>query len=178
MKRICKVGALVLTMLLLCSCAKGGTRGSYFSYLDAPAQCSLTGTVNGEPFTAVLQSEGCQNAAGQIAVRAADFTLTYLSPAALAGVQVDYESATDTFRISLGELCAEGEEYAALGAVGEVLLRESAVETTRGLDGGRVCFETMDGASRTINAQGVPVRVSWTGGGRKIEVEVSGWNSN
>lgn len=167
--------ALALVLIALCSCTRGAGSMRYFSYLDAPAQCALSGQLNGTAFTATLQSEGRAVRSGEIADCAADFTLTYLSPAALAGVQVTYENESDTYRVTLGELHAQGEEYAALGAVGKMLLTESAVSTTARRDDAGVRFETMDGATRVIDAQGVPTSVRWCDGGRCIEVEISDW---
>lgn len=166
---------LVLLLIFLCSCKRSGGNIRYFSYLDSPAQCALSGQLNGTSFTATLKSEGRASRSGEIADCTADFTLTYLSPAALAGVQVIYESGADTYRVTLGDLHAQGEEYAALGAVGKILLTESAVSTTARHDDAGVRFETMDGAVRVIDAQGVPTSVRWCDGGRCVEVDVSEW---
>ncbi len=175
MRRWIKLCALALLLIWLCSCTQGGGSIRYFSYLDAPAHCAVSGSINGTPFTATLQSEGRTAAKGELAECTAGFTLTYLSPAALAGVRVTYDGEGGSYRVTLGELYAEGEEYAVLGAVGKILLTESAVSTTTQAEGDRVLFETMDGATRMLDVRGRPVRVRWCDGGRRVEVEISEW---
>jgi hypothetical protein len=61
------------------------------------------------------------------------------------------------------------------GFTGEAVLTESAVSTTTRTNNGSVTFETMDGATRVIDAQGAPTSVRWCDGGRCIEVEISDW---
>lgn len=162
-------------LLLLCSCTRGADKTRYFAYLDAPAQCALSGNINGTPFRATLQSEGRSVASGEIADCSADFTLTYLAPDALAGVKVSYDGKNKVYQVTLGELHAKGEAYAALGDVGALLMTESAVTSTSRTQDGGISFDTMDGAARVIDEQGRPVSVRRCDGGRCIEVEICDW---
>jgi hypothetical protein len=169
-----KACAALLCVLLLGAC-KGGDKVRYFSYLDEPIELALSGKLDGTPFTATLRSEGRTTAAGDLTQSNTDFTLTYLSPPALAGVRVEYDADTNQTRISFGELHAQGEVYAALGTPAALLLGESPVTSARREKNGSIYFETMDGAHRTLDKSGRPTQLTWSGEGRTIEVRVEEW---
>ena len=169
-----KACAALLCVLLLGAC-KGGDKVRYFSYLDEGASMSLSGKLDGTPFTATLHSEGRATAQGDLTQSNTDFTLTYLSPPALAGVRVQYDAHTNQTSLSLGELHAQGEVYAALGTPAALLLGESPVTSARQEQDGSIRFETMDGAHRTLDKSGRPTQLVWSGEGRTIEVRVEEW---
>ena len=162
--------AALLAALMLAACGSQSTRVRYFSYLDEGTEYALSGKLDGLPFTATLQSGGRDRAQGDLTQSSADFTLTYLSPPALAGIRVEYDADTNQTRISFGELHAQGEVYAALGAPAALLLGESPVTSARREKNGSIYFETMDGARRTLGTDGKPTHLTWSGEGRSIEV--------
>lgn len=166
-----KACAALLCVLLLGAC-KGGDKVRYFSYLDEPIELALSGKLDGTPFIATLHSKGRATAQGDLTQSNTDFTLTYLSPPALAGVRVEYDADTNQTRISFGELHAQGEVYAALGTPATLLLCESPVTSARREKNGSIYFETMDGATRVIDQNGRPMQLVWSGEGRSIEVSV------
>lgn len=166
-----KACAVLLCVLLLGAC-KGGDKVRYFSYLDEGASMSLSGKLDGTPFTATLRSEGRRAEKGDLTQTGASFTLTYLSPPALAGVRVQYDADTNQTKLSFGELHAQGEVYAALGTPAALLLGESPVTSARREKNGSIYFETMDGAHRTLDKSGRPTQLTWSGEGRTIEVRV------
>lgn len=164
--------AALLAALMLAACGSQSTRVRYFSYLDEGTEYALSGKLDGLPFTATLQSGGRTAAQGDLTQSSADFTLTYLSPPALSGVRVDYDAETSELSVRLGELHATGEVYAALGAPALLLLTESPVSSARRDKVGSICFETMDGARRTLGTDGKPTHLTWSGDGRSVEVRV------
>ncbi len=159
-------------LLLLTACGRTNRPPHYFSYMDVPAEASLSGTLGDVTFCALLKSAGRANGVGAGSSLSCDFTLTYLSPEALAGVRVDYTAATGKIAVALGDLCATGETYAALATPGLLLLTESSVLTsTQGADGSSV-FTTADGARRVSSADGAPVSFSRTTNGYCVDVQV------
>ena len=172
MKRGTRLCALLLAALALCACGRSTRRVRYFSYLEEPISLCLSGQLDGLSFTATLQSEGRPASTGDRAANTADFTLTYLSPPALAGVRVHYDAQTGDISVRLGELHAQGDSYAALCQVGSLLLGESPVTSAGRQADGSIRFETMDGATRVIDQNGRPTHLAWSGDGRRIEVDV------
>ena len=164
--------AVLLAALLFVACGSKSTHVRYFSYLEGPVELALSGKLNGTPFTATLRSGGRSAAQGDLTQSSADFTLTYLSPPALAGVRIDYDADTGKLCVRLGELRAQGEVYAALGAPALLLLTESPVSSARRNEDGSIYFETMDGARRTLDESGRPTYLCWSGEGRSVEVNI------
>ena len=172
------LGLLAALLVALSGCAGRTDAGRSFSYLNGPVQLALTGRVDGMQVQALLQSKGREEGDAPVAVP--DFTLTYLAPDALAGVRVSYRS-DGTYEVSLGELQAQGEAFEALGRIGFLLLRESAVSsrtprTWQGPDGQTreaVVLQTVDGATRWHDAKtGGPLALSCTADGHAIELTV------
>ena len=186
MKKAFILCLLCLVLLGCGGCGRSARSPRYFAYLDRSARASISGNINGLSFTALLQSEGRSTQTGDVASGAPSFTLTYLSPAALAGVKVRYDAVGDQYVLSLEDLDAQGDRYAGLGEVGLMLLHESAVQSTRedrlstpdsnGEQRRVVVLNTLDGAIRTHDAQtGLPLHVTWSAGGRSIELDVQEW---
>ena len=170
---------LCAVLFLLCGCRGQGAQVRYFGYLDEPLSLALSGKLDGMAFRALLESEGRQTATGHLVEGAADFTLTFLSPEALAGVSVRCEEGVLT--VALEGLSDTGEAYEALGWVGSLLTTESAVhsssnQTWTAPDGSTVqAIEaiTADGARRWIDAKtGRPLGLTLTADGRSLEVTV------
>ena len=168
-----KMCAALLGVLLLAACGRQSTHVRYFSYLDEPIELALSGKLDGIPFTATLHSKGRASVEGDLpSTMSASFTLTYLSPPALAGVRVEYDADTNQTSLSLDGLHAQGDVYAALGEVARLLLTESPVTSARRQQDGSICFETMDGAQRTLDEGGRPTHLVWSGEGRSVEVSI------
>ncbi len=186
MKRTCLILLLCLALLGSVGCGKMSKSPRCFAYLDTPAHASLSGSINGLSFTAFLQSEGRAGQMGDVASGAQDFTLTYLSPASLAGIKIQYDAQAEQYYISLDDLHAQGEIYAKLGEAGLLLLNESAVQSTHGdvwsgSSAGSeqrkvIVLNTLDGATRIHDAQtGFPLHVVQNADGQSIEINVSEW---
>ena len=169
----CAAALLAAACLVLVACGRVAQAPRYFAYLDAPAAASLSGKLGDVPFTAALVSEGrAHDADGGLSL-ACDFTLTYLSPSALAGVRVNYTAATDDVSVTLGQLHAQGVDYAALAAPALLLLTESAVKTSAKQADGTLVLTTADGATRLLSTDGVPLSLHCLSDGRRVEVQVS-----
>lgn len=174
---VCRRTALLsIAVLMSLFCAACSHRAPhYFSYLDTPAEAQLSGTLGEVDFTARLTSGGRAAVAGALPL-GCDFSLTYHSPTALAGVRVDYAAATGEITVSLGSLKAQGtsgrEAYAALAAPGVLLLTESAVQSTTAQSDGSHLIVTADGARRLLSADGTPISLTQTADGRRVAVEV------
>ena len=169
---------LMCAAILVCGCSGGGGERRYFSYLEGEVCLSVTGMLDGMDFSALVQSE----AAEQGAIGARGFTLTYLSPEALAGVSVCVRGGEPP-SVRRGELTSQGEAYEPLAWVGELLLKESAVNSTGreqavGADGTpvqAVVLRTADGATRWHDAKtGDPIRLRCQADGRSVEMEITG----
>lgn len=164
--------ALAVACLLLSACGRIGGAPRYFAYLDAPAAASLSGKLGDVAFTATLNSAGRSAAEGASLPLSCDFSMTYLSPPALAGVKVSYAAATGKITVTLGDLCAEGEAFAALAAPALLLLTESPVQASAKQQDGSLAFTTTDGVRRVLSADGLPLSLSRTADGRRLEVDV------
>jgi hypothetical protein len=157
---------LVCAAVLMGGCSGGARERRYFAYLEGEVCLSLSGTLDGMDFSALLNS--AKGSAGD----GRGYDLTYLSPEALAGVRVRIRPGEAPL-VSLGELEAQGEAYAPLVRVGELLLRESAVTASR-REGQLVVLETADGATRWHDAAtGSPVRLRCQADGRVVDVTLT-----
>ena len=174
----CRRAVLLLLTLLLSLCCVGCSHPAprYFAYLDAPVTAQLSGKLGDVDFTAHLTSDGRAAIAGALPL-GCDFSLTYHSPEALAGVRVDYTVAAGKITVSMGDLAAQGEStegiYTALAAPGLLLLTESAVQSTTVQSDGTYLVVTADGARRLLSAKGVPISLTQTADGRRVEVEIT-----
>ena len=175
---VCRRALLLPFALLLSFCCVACSRPAprYFAYLDTPAAVQLSGKLGDVDFTAHLTSGGRAEVEGALPL-GCDFSLTYHSPEALAGIQVDYAAATGEITVSLGGLAARGERregaYSALAAPGLLLLTESAVHNTTVQSDGTYLVVTADGARRLLSADGVPISLTQTADGRRVEVEIA-----
>ena len=161
---------LLLIMLCLFGCQKSSP-ARYFSYLDAPAQATLTGKMVGVPFAATLYSKGRASGAAQ---SMPDLSLTFTSPASLAGMTLTYRAETEDWSLSLGEL-AGITDTDGLGKIAAVLLCEQGIRSSvRGQ--GTVTLTLLDGTVLMLDeATGKPLRATYARDGRVIEITVVAW---
>jgi hypothetical protein len=164
-----RMGALFLVLTLLgglWGCRKPAAR--YFSYLDAPFCAELAGKIDGLAFAATLTSEGRATVGTMPAA-----TLTFTSPASLAGVEVQYYPETG-WKARLGDLegAADG---TGMGEVAALLLTERSVSATR-REAGCVILSLDGGVTLYLDEKtNRPIRVTCAANGRLVEVAVAGW---
>ena len=168
-----RMGALFLVLTLLgglLGCGKPAAR--YFSYLDAPFCAELAGKVDGLSFAATLASEG-RATTGAMPAGMPAATLTFTSPATLAGMEVRFCPETG-WKVTLGDLegAADG---TGMGEVAALLLTERSVSATR-REAGCVILSLDGGVTLYLDEKtNRPVRVTCAANGRLVEVAVVGW---
>jgi hypothetical protein len=164
-----RMALLALTAaLLVCLTACGKPAPRYFSYLDSPFGATLSGKLDGLAFSATLESEGRTSVGVMPAC-----TLTFTSPASLAGIEVQFYPETG-WKVALGDL--EGQtDGEGLGMIASLLLTERAVSESR-REAGCVIL-TLDGGVELTSDEktGLPTRVTYIKDGRSVEVAVVGW---
>lgn len=159
----------VLTVLALaCTLMSCRAARSDFSYLDEPTVLQLCGEVDGLAFRAELRGAGRDTENGHLRCHT-DFVLVYHEPSALSGLTVTYTAADDRYTVRMGEVSVSGDEYAALGEVGRIILTEQAVQS-RVREGDTLHLRTADGVLRTHDAQsGLPVELVFRRGRVQIQ---------
>lgn len=171
-KHLVAVGVAVVIML-------GGLLGCRqearpFGYLENEVCLAVTGQMDGQEFSAIVQGGAAQGQSG--AAGEAVFVVTYLSPQALSGVVVESRPG-EILRVRLGELEAQGEAYEPLAAVGRLLLCESAVVSSHReatANGEVLVLRTADGATRRHDAKtGAPLSIRHVADGRALEMTVA-----
>lgn len=167
------MGALFLVLTLLgglLGCRKPAAR--YFSYLDAPFCAELAGKIDGLAFAATLESEG-RATTGTMPAGMPAATLTFTSPATLAGVEVQYYPETG-WKARLGDL-EGGTDGEGLGLIASLLLSERAVNASR-REAGSIILTLDGGAELCLDEKtNRPTRVTCAEGGRSVEVAVVDW---
>ena len=164
-----RVFLLLLALLLsvgASSCGQGEGNRPYFSYLDAPAQASLTGRINNLSFCARLTLAG-QGEGGVV-----DATLIFDAPESLKGITITARGGE--WAASLGALTGESGAD-GLGRIAALFCVERAVRSSTA-SGDTVTLTLSDGATLVLDRQsGRPLFASHSDGGRVIEVTVVEW---
>ncbi len=159
---------VVAGLLVLCFVCCGKPAARYFSYLDAPFCATLSGKIDGLAFAATLTSEG-RAAVGTMPAA----TMTFTSPASLAGVEVRYYPETG-WKVHLGDL-EGGTDGEGLGLIASLLLSERAVNASR-REAGSIILTLDGGVELWLDEKtSLPQRATFVGNGRAVEVAVVVW---
>jgi hypothetical protein len=178
---LCCMTVIILTVLMVV-CLLGchaDTTARYFSYLDLPAQVSLTGRVDGLDFSATLYSHGrgTKAAPNEGKRELPSLSMTFTAPSSLTGLTLTYTAETGAWQLSFDGLNGETDEK-GLGAIVSVLMKERAIQTTT-RKSGTILLTLTDGTHLTLDEQtGLPQRAVLAVDGRAIEVTVVHWEAD
>ncbi len=168
-----RLAAILLTLLSIL-CLLGCRQASpprYFSYLDTPAQATLTGKINGVAFAATLYSQG---RGGSTAQSIPSLSLTFTAPESLAGMTMQYRAETKEWSLSLDDLSGKT-DAAGLGMVAAILLCEQPIQATKQVQNS-IVLTLLDGTELMLDkATGIPLRATVAKEGRAIEIVVVTW---